>query len=143
MSKEVYFKIVELSNSVLHFQIKGFWNDTMVDLFGDEILREWENTLIKLCGSQWIAVPDMSDYQAADQSGRNLLTRIIKIANDYHLFYSIFIAPHLIQQVTVKLTIRDVLSDKDISPAFDQKEAAMLIEKKQKELAAQKSFCAD
>ena len=134
MEKDNFFEFVSQQDNILHFKCKGFWNKEMVIKHGKKIMQHWQKLLKKFDGQPWIAVPDLSQYLAASAEGRDFMLSMMKTGHKYNLFHSVPIVPQIIQQVTIKLTGKEILHEDYSTPAIDMKEALLIAAKKKEEL---------
>lgn len=96
-----FFQVKSTQNQILHFKLKGFWNDQFVNELGDQFVNEWKRTVDSM-GGKFIALADAAEFKPYTTSAKNLVSKTMEYAQSKGLYKAVEVLPDAVAQLSVK-----------------------------------------
>lgn len=96
-----YFEIVEKSDHLFYFKLKGDWDDDFVKTFSKEFLREFQKAVNSLETHRFVAFADLSELTISSEEVKPILGKGMQYALDHGMYKTVQLIPHMEQKLWV------------------------------------------
>jgi hypothetical protein len=97
-----YFRIVSIEDNVIRAEMKGFWSDQVIEEFGPEIQRTFEEALMSLGGKRFILVADWVGSPVFGAKAQGHLAQSMTLFKEYNGYKVIEIVPKALVRIGLK-----------------------------------------
>ena len=101
MPLQDYFRVISASNRVLHFELKGFWNQDVVQNRGEEFVSAFKSAVDQMNG-RFVALADASDFKPYTAEAKRLVGETMQYARQKGLHKAVEVLPDAVSQLSVK-----------------------------------------
>lgn len=106
MAKKVniddYHRIVSIQDNVIHVEIKGFWDDHVIDQIGTEFIARYENAIKQLHGKRFITLADWSTCPVLGKRMIEYLGKAMLLVKRYNGYKVVEVIPKALAQMGIK-----------------------------------------
>jgi hypothetical protein len=97
-----YFTVASIEDKVITVEFKGFWSDQVIEEFGPEIQRAFEETLMSLGGKRFILVADWVESPVFGTKAQGHLAQSMMLFKQYNGYKVIEIVPRALVRIGLK-----------------------------------------
>jgi hypothetical protein len=97
-----YFKVVSIEDNVVNIELKGFWSDQVVEEFGPEIQRMFEEAVTSFGGKRFIIVADWAESPVFGAKAQEHLAESMKLFKEQNGYKAIEIVPKALVRMGLK-----------------------------------------
>ena len=96
-----YFRVVSVTDYVLHIEMQGFWSSRVVEQIGDEVQSQFCGAVDSMQGAKFIVLADLSEFGVLGPEVKAHLTKSMVYANEHGLYKSVEILPRVLSEMGV------------------------------------------
>jgi len=99
-----YFKIVSVSDHVVHLENKGFWSDNVAEQVGNAFLAEFRKAAKEASREgPFIVLADLRQMEVLSrEEGRVALSRVMSCARAYGMYRAVEVVPNTITRLSIR-----------------------------------------
>ena len=103
MDVSKYIRIVSAEDNIIHVEHRGNWTDEVIEQMGDEFFRVWKNAVDSMEGERFIALADVSNFEAVSPTLQKYLTRAMSYAQTHNMYKTV----EVISKAQAQLGLKD------------------------------------
>ncbi|GAK55130.1 hypothetical protein U27_01961 [Candidatus Vecturithrix granuli] len=130
-----YYRVVSIQGNVIHVEIKGFWDDRIIDQIGPEFLRLYENAIKQLHGKRFITLADWSTCPVLGKKMIDYFSKAMLLVKRYNGHKVVEVIPKALAQIGVKAAAEQTGKDDFRIVVTSLAEAQKAIEQLKQELS--------
>lgn len=97
-----YYRIVSIQDNVIHVEIRGFWEDRIIDQIGPEFIALYENAVKQFQGKRYITLADWSTCPVLGKKMIEYFSKAMLVVKRNNGYKVVEIIPKALAQLGVK-----------------------------------------